>query len=466
MPFNGSGTFVRTQNWTNDANNNLPISATKFDNEDNDFAGGLSLCLTRDGQGVPSVPLTWTQPLTINVAADGADLKVGRTGGANNPQLQLTLADATGATINLSTAQTLGLAIAGTSYLSIAGTGAISAKAPSGNAALAITTAAYTFGNATDNPTYTFAGTGAVALNGPVSLAATPGQITLTINGAASQFAEKVLGSSTNGQSFGTEIFAGTTAADIGLYVANQANSSIFLSLAGDGHGQIGPTSWTAGGAVTIATPTSGIALSVNQLSGQQCAEFKGTAPSVLVLDGGANGAYLQLASSNAAGYTINASYSVGSAGPLNIQTGSVTRLALQATAPTLQGWGPLAGALIDLTPDTALFTGTLTGFTSNPTGSCAWNRVGNLLFLTIPALTGTSNSTAMTLTGGTFPTPVRTVGGLVWTENNGGQIIGQYQLSAGSTTVTFLSGGSAAGWVGSNPKGIPIATTITIQLD
>jgi hypothetical protein len=123
VPFNGSGTFVRLENWTNDATNNLPISATKFDIEDNDFSSGLSLCLTRDGQGTPTVPLLWTQPLTINRASDGVGVTVGRTGGANNPALSLNVADGSGGTLNLSTAaQTLGLAIAGTTILGITAT--------------------------------------------------------------------------------------------------------------------------------------------------------------------------------------------------------------------------------------------------------------------------------------------------------------------------------------------------------
>lgn len=94
MPFNGTGTFVRLENWTNDANANLPISATKFDIEDNDFASGFGLCLTRDGQGTPSGPLTWTQALTIAKASDGTAFTVIRSGGANNPGLQVQLTDA------------------------------------------------------------------------------------------------------------------------------------------------------------------------------------------------------------------------------------------------------------------------------------------------------------------------------------------------------------------------------------
>lgn len=51
MAFNGSGTFVRLHNWQQDAANNIDISAPEMDGEDNGFAAGLSLCVTRDGQG-------------------------------------------------------------------------------------------------------------------------------------------------------------------------------------------------------------------------------------------------------------------------------------------------------------------------------------------------------------------------------------------------------------------------------
>jgi hypothetical protein len=50
MPFNGSGTFVRLHNWTQDAANGIDINAGEADGEDNGFAAGLSLCATIDGQ--------------------------------------------------------------------------------------------------------------------------------------------------------------------------------------------------------------------------------------------------------------------------------------------------------------------------------------------------------------------------------------------------------------------------------
>lgn len=119
MPWNGSGTYVRSYSWSNDASNNLPISATKFDTEDNGFATGLSLCLTKDGQSVPSQALAWSYDLTITLAADGAAFTAGRTGGSNNPTVQLKVADGSGGSVNLTTSQSLSLAIAGTNILSV-----------------------------------------------------------------------------------------------------------------------------------------------------------------------------------------------------------------------------------------------------------------------------------------------------------------------------------------------------------
>ena len=52
MPFNGSGTFTRIYNWVIDKNQNVKITASRFDNEDDNFASGLSNCITKDGQTV------------------------------------------------------------------------------------------------------------------------------------------------------------------------------------------------------------------------------------------------------------------------------------------------------------------------------------------------------------------------------------------------------------------------------
>ena len=50
MPYNGSGTFLRVRNWVNDAASNIRIRADRHDTEDDNFASGLTQCITKDGQ--------------------------------------------------------------------------------------------------------------------------------------------------------------------------------------------------------------------------------------------------------------------------------------------------------------------------------------------------------------------------------------------------------------------------------
>lgn len=57
MPFNGSGTFNRLFSWVADRNAGIDISSTRMDSDTNDIASGLSDCITRDGQSLPTANL-------------------------------------------------------------------------------------------------------------------------------------------------------------------------------------------------------------------------------------------------------------------------------------------------------------------------------------------------------------------------------------------------------------------------
>lgn len=58
MPFNGSGTFNRIYSWVTDDANGIPITASRMDTDTNDItANGLSDCITRDGQSLPTANL-------------------------------------------------------------------------------------------------------------------------------------------------------------------------------------------------------------------------------------------------------------------------------------------------------------------------------------------------------------------------------------------------------------------------
>ena len=55
--WNGSGTFSRTYNWSQDQANGIKIVASRHDANDVDFVNGINNCLTKDGQNSPSAAL-------------------------------------------------------------------------------------------------------------------------------------------------------------------------------------------------------------------------------------------------------------------------------------------------------------------------------------------------------------------------------------------------------------------------
>ena len=60
MAFDGSGIFLRLRNWVTDATAGVKIRADFHDDEDNNFAAGLTNCITKDGQ------TTVTQNIPMN----------------------------------------------------------------------------------------------------------------------------------------------------------------------------------------------------------------------------------------------------------------------------------------------------------------------------------------------------------------------------------------------------------------
>jgi hypothetical protein len=138
------------------------------------------------------------------------------------------------------------------------------------------------------------------------------------------------------------------------------------------------------------------------------------------------------------------------------------------ATA-SVQGWGPTAAAMVDMTPDVGTFTGTLTGFSSAVTGTMVWAKMGNHVVVVSPSGMGSSalnNSTSMTMTG--LPAeiqPARAQFAPCVLEDNTTNVSGAAQLAAGSGTVTFwrsvVSGTavtfSASGFTATGTKGLNI---------
>jgi len=67
MAFDGNGTFLRIMNWVADAASAIKIKADRHDQQDDDFAAGLTNCITKDGQTQPTANLPMNGKKLINL---------------------------------------------------------------------------------------------------------------------------------------------------------------------------------------------------------------------------------------------------------------------------------------------------------------------------------------------------------------------------------------------------------------
>jgi hypothetical protein len=68
MPFDGSGNFNRVMNWVNDSLAHIKVLSSRHDQEDDNFASGLSNTLTKDGQSQPTADIPLNGHKLVNVA--------------------------------------------------------------------------------------------------------------------------------------------------------------------------------------------------------------------------------------------------------------------------------------------------------------------------------------------------------------------------------------------------------------
>jgi hypothetical protein len=174
----------------------------------------------------------------------------------------------------------------------------------------------------------------------------------------------------------------------------------------------------------------------------------------------------------NGAGLSFGAQYNAGTNSSdvaLTVQNAAASVAYFNVRGDgKIQGGGPVAAALVDMTPDASSFTGTLTGCTTAPTGSFFWSRNGNQVTITNSGVNGISNSTAATITG--LPAalqPTRTQIVAVNLEDNGNNVTGLIQIVAASGTMTLFRGvvagtqlvNSTTGFTGSGTKGLSQTT-------
>ncbi len=77
MPFNGSGTFTRVHDWTTDLGNNVKITASRMDAEDDGIATALTNCITKDGQQTTTAAIPFAQGVKIGTGSVGSPAVTG-----------------------------------------------------------------------------------------------------------------------------------------------------------------------------------------------------------------------------------------------------------------------------------------------------------------------------------------------------------------------------------------------------
>jgi hypothetical protein len=151
------------------------------------------------------------------------------------------------------------------------------------------------------------------------------------------------------------------------------------------------------------------------------------------------------------------------------LQAGAYAQLQYSATGPNwiLVGGGIGGGAL---TPNFGSFTGTLTGCTTSPTTSVNWYSVGKLIVMSIGSLTGTSNTTSMSVTGlpgGLQPPTLDQFTTALSLEDNGANVLGVARVTPGSASIVLSRGlvsgtqvqVSSTGFTASGTKGCNLTT-------
>jgi hypothetical protein len=154
-----------------------------------------------------------------------------------------------------------------------------------------------------------------------------------------------------------------------------------------------------------------------------------------------------------------NATYDIAS-GTHALKVGGTTRLSVTSSGADITGAATATtialGGNEAFTYDEGSFTATATGLTTAETGTVYYVRVGKQVTLHFPLITGTSNSTAFTLTG--LPADLQPASLVsfcplsLMMDNGNVQVTGTAQISNGSGTIVLYRLGAAI-WTASGTK-------------
>lgn len=253
------------------------------------------------------------------------------------------------------------------------------------------------------------------------------------------------------------------TIAPAGNVTVNAPSSGVALTVVGaSGANTISANGFVVAqaGNVTIAAPSSGTTLGLT---------FINNVGGLTWTDGITSGEIAV----NASHQTIIGTTTAHDVGIFTSNNGPNFVVKAGQTAPILQGFGPTAAGLVDMTPDKGTFTITYTGMTAAVTGTAVWSRNGNQVILFFPVATGTSNATTCTATGlpaAITPTRVQWMPASVNGSglDSGASIPITPRINTDGTVTFSVNGntGGTAGFTATGTKGVANAFSVTYLLN
>jgi hypothetical protein len=290
----------------------------------------------------------------------------------------------------------------------------------------------------------------------------------LTVNGAAGSYTAQFNGSSTTGSSYGPIIEAGTNSSDQAFLVYNQATTSLFFQIRGDGVMAINNTGLT----ISNLTGSTQIPLVVNAPNGNWGVEILGNSTASgsygLLIEAGTNTTDFALYVGNQG--NTHQLFQVRGDGSINCY--NPTGGFLGAGTINVFG-GYYINGVNQLYQNT--FTATFACGGANPTGTAHYSVAGDSVTITWPAVLGAGSAGSTTLSISGIPAAIQParaqfvpLGSSV--VENGGVIPaggGCFDMlfNASSGTVNIYQAGSAAAFAGATNRGFANAVSTTYQL-
>jgi hypothetical protein len=113
-------------------------------------------------------------------------------------------------------------------------------------------------------------------------------------------------------------------------------------------------------------------------------------------------------------------------------------------------------------------FSAAISGFGSAPVVSCSWKLLGSFGCIYIPAFSGVSNATTMTLTG--YPSDIYSTADVIvpiygLTDNSSSIYLGCAADINGATLTFIINGDAATPFTNSGTKGVPSPIAVLYPL-